>query len=326
MSDCFNFEDLPKAELHAHLNGCVPPAVVHRLIKQYEVPLPAGYNLPDDLMIKKPVATLLDYFRPWFVFKLLPIGQDCLNEMFLSAAEKLASDGVRYAELRNSPYNIADINNISLEYALQWLIEASTRASEAHNIDLRLIVSLSRYKFNLEQANLLLSAIATVSHSRRIVAIDLSGDEDDPISPEITKLFQIAKYELGLGITVHAGETCNADNVRWAVENCHADRIGHGLAASTDSRVLELLLSKNVCVEMCLQSNLMTGRISSLEYHPVHSFIEASIPFVLCTDNPQVHGVKLSDEYQLFTNTTGRIDYIKNMYETQLKYAFGKRG
>jgi adenosine deaminase len=67
----------------------------------------------------------------------------------------------------------------------------------------------------------------------------------------------------------------------------------------------------------------MTGRCQSLESHPVHSFIEASVPFVLCTDNPQVHGVSLSDEYRLFVTATGRHDLIEGMYDTQMKYAFG---
>lgn len=70
--------------------------------------------------------------------------------------------------------------------------------------------------------------------------------------------------------------------------------------------------------------NLITGRLQSLETHPVHSFIEASVPFVLCTDNPQVHGVSLSDEYRLFVSATDRHDLIEGMYGTQMKYAFGK--
>lgn len=323
MNDKADLRQLQKAELHAHFNGCVPPSVVHRLVEKHGVLLPEGYRLPDDLVIHKPVAALIDYFRPWFVFKRLPIGHDCLDEMLLAAAGELASDGVRYAELRNSPFNIAEINNISLERTLEWLIESAMRASEAHAIDLRLIVSLSRYRFDLERASLLLSAIAAVSHEKKIVALDLSGDEDDPIPVEVSSLFQRAKEELGLGVTVHAGETGNANNVRWAVEVCHADRIGHGLAASTDPRVLDLLLSRNVCVEVCLHSNLMTGRLDSLDSHPVHSFIEASVPFVLCTDNPQVHGVSLSDEYRLFVDATGRSDLITGMYDTQMKYAFG---
>ncbi|GAB5514394.1 MAG: hypothetical protein Rhob2KO_21190 [Rhodopirellula baltica] len=247
--------------------------------------------------------------------------------MLRSAAKELASDGVSYAELRNSPFNIAEINSISLERTLErtleWLIESATRASEACAIDIRLIISLSRYNFDLDRANLLLSAIAAVSHGQRIVALDLSGDEDQPIPVESSSLFQRAKEELGLGVSVHAGETGNAKNVRWAVEVCHADRIGHGLAAIRDPRVLELLHSRDVCVEVCMHSNLMTGRLDSLEFHPVHSFIEASVPFVICTDNPQVHGVSLSDEYRLFVDATGRSDLITGMYDTQMKYAFG---
>lgn len=322
MNDRTDYKNLPKAELHAHFNGCVPPEAIHQLIQKYGVPIPDGYSLPDDLMLLKPVSTLIDYFRPWFVFKRLPVGQDCLDQMFLTASQALVADGVRYAELRNSPFNIAEINNISLERTVEWMLESAMKASEKSGIDLRLIISLSRYKFDLARANSLLSAIAKASYRRKIVALDLSGDEDEPICGDVSALFQRAKQDLGLGVTIHAGETGNADNVRWAVEACHADRVGHGLAASTDPDMLELLRSRNVCVEVCLHSNLITGRLNSFESHPVHSFIEASVPFVLCTDNPQVHRVTLSEEYRLFVSATGRHDLIETMYDTQMAYAF----
>ena len=317
-----NFLPLPKAELHAHLNGCVPPAVVHRLAKQHNILIPDDFKLPDDLLVRKPVTTLLEYFRPWHVFKRLPVGHLCLDEMLSAAVELLAMDGVEYVELRNSPFNIAEINGITIHRTLEWLVESAAKASECYNADVRLIISLSRYKFDLAQANLLLSAIGDISHGGRIVGLDLSGNEDDHVPSDVSHLFQRAKGDYGLGVTVHAGETGIADNIRWAVEECHADRIGHGLAAINEPRLMELLLSNDVCVETCLHSNVITGRISSLDSHPIHVFIEHSVPFVLCTDNPQVHGVSLSDEYSLFVAATGRRDLVDRMHETQRRYAF----
>jgi adenosine deaminase len=255
---------LPKAELHAHLNGCVPPAVFHRLVKTHGIILPDGFMLPDHLTIRAPVPTLLEYFRPWTVFKRLPVGQECLDEMVNSAAEHLSNDGVRYAELRNSPFNIAEINSISLERTLEWLAESAVKASETHHIDLRLIISLSRHNFALEHATGVLSAITNIAHDQRIVGVDLSGNEDDVVTPHLSLVFRRAKADHGLGVTIHAGETWNMANVRWAIEECHADRIGHCLAASNDPHLMEMLATRDICVEVCLQSNLLSGRCLSL--------------------------------------------------------------
>jgi adenosine deaminase len=316
------YQSCPKAELHAHLNGCVPPSVIHRLVDRHGIILPDGFKLPDDLTIRTPVATLLDYFRPWNVFKRLPVGRECLDEMVAAAAEHLSNDGVRYAELRNSPFNIAEINSISLERTLEWLVESAIKASETHNIDLRLIISLSRYNFDLEQATGVLSAITNIAHDQRIVGVDLSGNEDDAVTPDLSLVFRRAKGDHGLGVTVHAGETWNTENVRWAIEECDADRIGHCLAASNDPRLMEMLATRDICVEVCLKSNLLSGRCESLESHPIHAFVKNSVPFVLCTDNPQVHGHSLSDEYASFIATTSRPDLIDTMYDTQRRYAF----
>lgn len=313
---------MPKAELHAHFNGCVPAEVFHCLILQHEIVLPHGFALPKDLIVQQPVPTLMQYFRPWQAFKLLPVGQECLNEMVSAAIRQLAKDGVRYAELRNSPFNIAQINSISLERTLEWLVEAFQRFGKASDVDVRLIVSFTRHDFEIDSADRLIRAVSNVKHNGQIVGVDLSGDEEIAAHPELARLICSAKHDQGLGVCIHAGETGNADNVRWAITDCDADRIGHCLAASKSPYLMEMLAANDVCVETCLTSNLLTSSCINLDSHPIHAFIEHEVPFVLCADNPEVHGKTLSDEYSLFIAATGRFDIIARMYESQKHYSF----
>ncbi len=85
---------------------------------------------------------------------------------------------------------------------------------------------------------------------------------------------------------------------------------------------MEALATYDVCVETCLTSNLMSSSCSAIAEHPVHAFIRHQVPFVLCSDNPEVHGKTLTDEYELFVTATGRYDLISQMYATQLRYSF----
>lgn len=317
---------LEKAELHAHLNGCIPPSKTKELVKKYGITLPRGFDLDKDLQIKEPVSSLLEYFRPWFIFKLLPLGRDCLREMVDAAIESLAMDNVKYAELRKNPFNICDLNKTSLEVTLEWLIDALCVCSQKYGIDARLIVSLSRYHNDLEKARELICAIKNVNYRSRIVGLDLSGDEDKAINCAMSKFYRAAKEDLGLGITIHAGETGNVNNLCWAITECHADRIGHGLAAAESTELLDKIQSSSVCLEVCLSSSFLTGIVKRESPHPVQTFIDLGIPFVLCSDNPQINNACLSDEYELFLTMTSRDDILEEMYGRQMSFSFKDRG
>lgn len=317
---------LEKFDLHAHFNGCIPTSTVLKLIKCYEVAIPEGFDLASDLQVLKPVDGLSSYFKPWRILKRLPRGRTCLDEMILAACAALSDDNVRYAELRNSPFNIPLINDIPLEEAVEWLSGSLSDASSKTGIDCRWVLSLTRHNLEEGHGEDLLRAIRSVGDYSRIVGIDMSGKEDCTLSQalkgKIASMFRNAKDELGLGITIHAGETGDAQNVKWAIVECAADRIGHGLAIENSPALIELVLESDTCIEVCLTSNLRSGVVKSLEDHPVLKFIENGVPFVLCSDNPQIHSSSLSEEYTLFTNTFGHQEVIDSMLSRQRRYAF----
>jgi adenosine deaminase len=234
----------------------------------------------------------------------------------------MRADGIVYVEFRNSPFNIAALNNISLQETIDWLAEAAASAEDRYKLKVRLIISLSRYRFDLDMAYLLLNSIKLADGRKYIVGVDLSGDEDTQVPDEACRFFRVAKEELGLSITIHAGETGNNRNIEWAIIDCGADRIGHGLAAVNCPKTVELIIDRDVCVELCLCSNFRTGRVQNPANHPIVKFIELGIPFVLCSDNPAVHGTTLSDDYYLFSKITGRADILEQMFERQKRYAF----
>ena len=319
-------KNLKKADLHVHLNGCVPPNIVASLVEKYEIDLPEGFSkekLVEDLGIIKPVLSFPEYFRPWLVLKRLPKGKACLQEMIKAALGNLKKDNITYAELRNSPFNISEINNISLEDALSWLIEGVADTSSRYQVVTKLIVSLSRFRFDLKRANDLMQAVKLVNDGT-IVGLDLSGNENESIPSEACKIFRRAKDDLGLSVSIHAGETGDMQNILWAINHCKADRIAHALAATTALDILEVMRAKNICVEVCLTSNYLTGQVKDLHDHPVNMFISNNVPFVLCSDNPQVNSSNLSDEYNKFMEIIGRRDLIAEMYGTQLRYRFSK--
>ncbi|MFD1735418.1 hypothetical protein ACFSCX_02475 [Bacillus salitolerans] len=317
-----NIREMKKIDLHAHLNGTVSTQIFIELCNKFDIDIPNGFDLNSDLQVLNKVGSLIEYFKPWDIFKKLPIGYECLTVMVKSAFENLKKDNVSYIEFRNSPFYISKINGISLEEALVWLIESIKEQSYLYDINARLILSLTRHELLEVNVNQLLEAIRKVNTDNVIVGVDMSGNEDTKLPYSIEKFFLRAKEDLGLGITIHAGETGNHENVEWAIKNCGAMRIGHGSAAVKSENLLNLIIEKDICLEVCLISNLRTGYVQGIEEHPLKVFLEWDIPFVLCTDNPSVHGASLSDEYTLFLNHFKRADILEKMYERNNKYSF----
>jgi adenosine deaminase len=266
---------------------------------------------------------LRDYFKPWLALGKLPQGRACLAQMFRLALGALAMDGVVYAELRHSPFKVVRVNEVSFEVALHWAIKALDEAQTAiPGIDPRLILGIDRAQVDLAHIRDALHAFKTLGRPQQIVGLDVAGDEAFPIDNGLAKLLRAATEEFGLGVTIHAGEVGPPEHIRLAIEACGARGIGHGLSAMQSPPLLELLKERDICLELCLRSNVLTSAVSALENHPIFTFIACDIPFVLCTDSPGIHAFSLSQEYVQFYELTGRADVLESMFAHQTRYAF----
>ena len=233
---------------------------------------------------------------------------------------EMFTDNIKYIELRNSIIYLAKLNNITYDEVLDWYIEGFEAIKSKYKIDMRLIISVRREINEINEYYKILDLIKK-KNSNIFVGFDLTGNETEVYFNEWPNFFQRVK-ENGYGITIHAGESWSDENVRYAIIKCKADRIGHGLAIANNPELLELCKQNNICIEVCLTSNILTSSVSDISLHPVLQFHKFNIPYVLCSDNPGIHNKSLSFEYELFEAITKISNFAEDMYETQLKYAF----
>jgi adenosine deaminase len=137
-----------------------------------------------------------------------------------------------------------------------------------------------------------------------IAGIDLAGDEVKFPPGPFKPIFKEAK-EVGLGVTIHAGEWASAHGVRQAVEELYADRIGHGVRSVENSEVVQLLREREVALEVCLTSNLQTGVVRTMNHHPLVDMMGLGLLATLNTDDPCVSNITLTDEYHIAVKTLG---------------------
>jgi adenosine deaminase len=295
---------MPKIDLHRHLEGSL------RLGTLLEIARDFGLNLP---------ATSLDGLRPYvqitddppdhevFLSKFEVLrhfyrSPEAVSRLAYEAVADAAADNVRYLELRFSPQALSRVRGFALEDVTDWVIDAVQRASQDHDIEVGLIVTLVRHE-PIAQAR----EVAKVAFDRRgkgIVGIDLAGNEVKFPPAPFKPIFKEAK-EIGLGITIHAGEWASAFGVQQAIEELYAGRIGHGVRAMENSEVLQLVRERNVALEVCLTSNLQTGVVRSLSHHPLVDMLDVGLLTTLNTDDPSISDCTLTHEYQKATEVLG---------------------
>jgi adenosine deaminase len=185
---------------------------------------------------------------------------------------------------------------------MDWVARAAEEAGRQHHLHTRLIASVNRNE-PVELAEEV-ARLAAERMDQGIVGLDLAGNEAEfPMQP-FSGVFREAR-ESGLHITVHAGEWGGPLNIRQAIEELGAERIGHGVRVIEDPAVFDLVRERQTVLEVCVTSNYQSGVVSRLDDHPLKRLIEGGLRVTLNTDDPSISNITLGDEYRLVLEGLG---------------------
>lgn len=287
---------LPKIELHRHLEGALRLETLAKIAIECNLDLP-GHDIellrplvqvtPDD---PRTSTVFLSKFR---VLRQFFRSRGIIERVAYEAVADAARDNVVYMELRFTPLALAKGKGYELADATNWVIDATQRAQEDFDIQVRLILSMNRNE-SVEIGQQVID-IAIDCMDRGVVGVDLAGDEVNYSARPFGKVFFQAK-EAGLGVTIHAGEWAGPENVRVAIEHTGADRIGHGVRVIQDSGVVRLALEHGAVFEVCPTSNVQTGVAREYPQHPLRDLYQLGLRTTINTDDPGISAIALSDE------------------------------
>jgi adenosine deaminase len=285
---------LPKAELHCHMDGSVRPETLLELGREYGVTMPA--DDPEALraaMLVHEHSTLEEYLQRFDVTLAVLQTADALERVAYELAADAAAEGVRYLEVRYAPVlNVR--GGLSLGAAVDAPLRGLARAEREHDIVARVILCALRampVESSVETAHL-----AVGYKHRGVVGFDLAGGELGHPAEAHAVAFRVAR-EADLACTCHAGEGDGAQSVRQAVHACCAHRIGHGTRLIEDESLTRYVIDHRIAVEACLTSNVQTGAADSYDTHPARTYFDRGVQLVLNTDNRLMSGTTLVEEY-----------------------------
>ncbi|MGP0073135.1 MAG: adenosine deaminase [Bryobacteraceae bacterium] len=278
---------MKKAELHVHLEGSIGPETLMAID-----PSLAPEEIEAHLSCSSFPEFLQDYI--WVNKKLEKPEHYALATRHL--LNSLARQHVTYAEITLSAGVV-----LWKEQDLAAVYDAVWRESQQSRVRTFWILDAIR-QFGPEKG----MAVAEFAVSRRsqgVIAYGIGGDEVRGPAHWFRDVFAYAR-DGGLRLVCHAGETAGPESV-WGALAIGAERIGHGIAAAKDPRLMAQLRESNVPLEVCISSNVCTGAVHSLQTHPIRALYDAGVPITIHTDDPAFFRTTLTREYELAEQTFG---------------------
>ncbi|MFF5130788.1 adenosine deaminase [Streptomyces syringium] len=296
---------LPKAHLHLHFTGSMRPSTLIELADKY------GVHLPEALSGGEPPRLRATDERGWFRFqRLYDIARSCLRSpddirrLVREAAEEDVRDGSRWLEIQVDPTSYAPRLG-GLIPALEIILDAVDSASRETGLGMRVLVAANRMRHPLDARTL--ARLAVRYADRGVVGFGLSNDERRGLARDFDRAFEIAR-EGGLLAAPHGGELSGPSSVRDCLDDLHAGRVGHGVRAAEDPRLLRKLAERGVTCEVCPSSNVALGVYEKPADVPLRTLYEAGVPIALGADDPLLFGSRLAAQYELAREHHGFTD------------------
>ncbi|MFE5811415.1 adenosine deaminase [Streptomyces sp. NPDC056491] len=287
---------LPKAHLHLHFTGSMRPSTLLELADKY------GVRLPDALTAGEPPKLRATDERGWFRFqRLYDAARSCLREpddirrLVREAAEEDVRDGSGWLEIQVDPTSYAPLLGGMIP-AVEIILDAVDSASRETGLGMRVLIAANRMKHPLDARTL--ARLAVRYADRGIVGFGLSNDERRGMARDFDRAFAIAR-EGGLLAAPHGGELSGPSSVRDCLDDLHASRIGHGVRAAEDPRLLKRLADRQITCEVCPASNVALGVYERPEDVPLRTLFEAGVPMALGADDPLLFGSRLAAQYEI---------------------------
>jgi adenosine deaminase len=271
---------LPKAEVHLHLEGCVPPSVAD----------PSSRS--DDPPVFRDLAEILEYLDR----SCAQVTRgDQLERIAYATSRRARESGVHHVDVIFNPSHWPAWQHDLSRFVAH--LDAGLAAGERdHGVTAGLCLSLTRTQSpsaSTELVDWLLDA-----RPARVVALSVDGNEAaaGPTGQRFGPLFARAR-QAGLHTCAHAGESSGPEGVRDAIDLLEVERVDHGIRAVEDAALVAELAARGIPLDVCPTSNVRLGVVSSMAAHPIEHLRAAGVRVSVNTDDPLLFGTTVAGEY-----------------------------
>ena len=314
-------EQLPKTDLHCHLDGSLRLQTILDLAEKQRIKLPA--DTPDKLFplvyAGEGRRSLDEYLKAFDITLAVMQSEEALFRTAYELCQDCAAENVWYLEVRYSPM-LHTRNGLSLTQIVESVLQG-LRAGE-RDFGIRTGVILCGIRSSSADSSLRMAELCVAYKNRGVVGFDLAGAELNHPAKVHKQAFQLI-LDNNVNCTAHAGEAYGPESIAQAIHYCGAHRIGHGTRLRENGDLLNYVCDHRIPLEVCVSSNIQTGAADTVETHPLPFYYTYGLRCTINTDNRLVTNTTVSKELLLCHQTFGfTLDDIKDSIIAGFKSAF----
>jgi len=303
-----NINQLPKVELHLHLDGSVRPATAAELLnKDLD-------EVKKEMIAPSKCLDLNEYLTRFSIPEQILQTKSALKRVAKELGEDLVSENVIYAEIRFAPMKHLQ-KGLTKEAVVDSILEGLSE------VDLKFNLILCMMRGSSYEENKEVITLAQEYLNKGVCAIDLAGAEAIFPTSDYEDLFALATKN-NIPFTIHAGEAAGKESISSAI-SFGTKRIGHGVRITEDQNLINTVKKQNILLEICPTSNIQTSIFKDYKDHPAKDFYDNFIPISINTDNRTVSNTTLTKEYEYLIKELGfTIEDLININKTSILHSF----
>ena len=304
------YNDLPKTEIHCHLEGAIRTQTIIDIAKEHNLKLPAYEvnELDKHVKVYDQMRNLESVLAAFAIFQNSITSPKVVERIAWELFEDSARQNIKLFEVRFSPDWAFHGHNLDWDACLEGLLRAKERAEREFDMAIGYIAITSR---SMGPASCVKTVDWAIRHKEQILGVDLADSERDFPLREFVRPVLKAK-EAGLKVTIHTGEDTPASYIRETINLARPDRIGHGIHAIEDMQVVELIKERDITLEVNPWSNYLTNSVRVIEEHPLKKLFDLGLKVTINSDDPEVLETNLNNEYRIAHEILGmELDEIR---------------
>ncbi len=289
---------MPKAELHIHIEGSLEPELIFALAQRNGVAIP--YANVDELCRAYAFTHLQSFLDIYYAGASVLVKEQDFYDMARAYFLKAAADHVVHAELFFDPQTHTG-RGVSLETVVSGLHRAVIDAKAELGISASLIMCFLRHLSEQEAFETLEQALP---FRDKIIGIGLDSGEVGNPPEKFARVFARCR-DLGFRLVAHAGEEGPPAYVWTAIDLLKVERIDHGVQSSRDAALMQRLAQDRIPLTVCPLSNLKLCVFSNLADHNLRQLLDAGLAATVNSDDPAYFGGYVNDNFTQTFAATG---------------------
>ena len=299
-------QNLPKAELHLHIEGTFEPELMFEIAQRNKIEIP--FKSIEEIRNAYEFDCLQDFLDIYYQGANVLIHEKDFYDLTYSYLQKCAAQNVRHTEIMFDPQTHTD-RGISFDTVITGISKAIDDAKENLNVSSLLIMSFLRH---LSEEEAFKTLEQSLPYKNKITAVGLDSSEKGNPPSKFKKVFE-ASVNHGYIPLAHAGEEGNADYIWEAIDILGIKRIDHGNNSLQDKTLVNEIIKRDIALTVCPLSNTALQVVDDLKNHPLKKMMTLGLSVTVNSDDPAYFGGQINANFEAITEALNLSK--KDLYE-----------